>query len=212
MHTYLTTILAALALSAPAVLPLAAQTPPSNVSSRLSDAGVFRAATRVDSVFVERQSLEQFVDGADFASYLVARLGVRPVPDNLAIDVAVDTQAVRLTSRVQDLPPQVKAALGAPLMLVDPAAPIVADIVLQRPSPGVARFHLAGLRVNGFPLPEGLLGPLMAEVGARYPALTRTGRDLLVAVPEDGRMTLVRGGIRVAIPAMRGPVSQAGAR
>ena len=42
---------------------------------------------------------------------------------------------------------------------------------------GVVRFHLRSLLVNGVPLPEGLLVPLMAEVGARYPALTRSGRQ-----------------------------------
>jgi hypothetical protein len=89
---------------------------------------------------------------------------------------------------------------------------VAAEIVLQRAGPGVARFHLEALLLNGVPIPEMLLAPLMAEVGARYPALTRTGRDLLVAMPEDGRMTLLRGGIRVAIEPARTPPPRAGAR
>jgi hypothetical protein len=187
-----------LAAGAPGARPLAAQSPVP-AASRLSDAGVYRAAARVDSVFADHQSREQFVDGADFASYLVARLGVHPVPDNLAIEVAVDSQAVRLRSRVQDLPPEVKAAFGAPMMFVDPASPVEADVVLHQASPGVARFHLASVSLNGFPIPEALLAPLLADVGARYRALTRTGRDLLVAIPEDGRLALEPGGIRVAM-------------
>jgi hypothetical protein len=166
---------------------------------RLSHAGVYRAAARVDSVYVDRVNHQAFVDGGDFASYLVARLGVRPVPDNLAIDIGVDTGAVRLSGQVQQLPPAVKATLGPALMFLDPSSVITADVSLLRNQPGVVRFHLRSLLVNGVPLPEGLLVPLMAEVGARYPALTRTGRDLLVAIPEDGTMRLEQGGVRVAI-------------
>jgi hypothetical protein len=39
----------------------------------------------------------------------------------------------------------------------------------------------------------------MSQVGANYPALTTTGRDLLVAIPEDGSMRLAAGGVRVAV-------------
>lgn len=168
-------------------------------SSRLSDAGVYRAAALVDSVYVDRLNRQAFVEGGDFASYLVARLGVRPVPDDLAIDVGVDTSAVTLSGQVQQLPPGVRTALGPALMLVDPSSIITADVALVRHQPGVVRFHLRSLLINGVPLPEGLLVPLMAEVGARYPALTRTGRDLLVAIPEDGTMRLEPGGVRVGI-------------
>jgi len=93
----------------------------------------------------------------------------------------------------------VKAALGPALMFLDPASIVTADVSLLRHQPGVVRFHLRSLLVNGVPLPEGLLVPLMAEVGARYRALTRTGRDLLVSIPEDGTMRLEQGGVRVAI-------------
>jgi hypothetical protein len=48
-------------------------------------------------------------------------------------------------------------------------------------------------------MPEALLSPIMSQVGARYPALTETGRDLLVSIPQDGTMRLERGGVRVAI-------------
>jgi hypothetical protein len=174
-------------------------------TNRLSNAGVYRAAARVDSVYVERVNRQAFVEGGDFASYLVARLGVRPVPDNLAIDIGVDTGAVTLSGQVQQLPPAVKAALGPALMFLDPSSVITADVSLLRNQPGVVRFHLRSLLVNGVPLPEGLLVPLMAEVGARYRALTRTGRDLLVAIPEDGTMRLEQGGVRVAIRGTAAP-------
>jgi hypothetical protein len=166
---------------------------------RLSRAGVYRAAARVDSVYVERVNRQALVDGGDFASYLVARLGVRPVPDDLAIDIGVDTGAVTLSGQVQQLPPAVKASLGPALMFLDPASVIAADVALLGSQPGVVRFHLRSLLVNGIALPEALLSPIMAQVGARYPALTRTGRDLLVSIPPDGTMRLEAGGVRVAI-------------
>jgi hypothetical protein len=169
------------------------------VPGRLSNAGAYRAAARVDSVYVERINHQAFVEGADFASYLVARLGVRPVPDNLAIDVGVDTAAVTLSSQVRQLPPAVKAALGPALMFLSDESVIAADIALVHSQPGMVRFHLRSLLLNGGALPEALLAPLMAQVGARYPALTSTGRDLLVAIPEDGTMRLEQGGVRVAI-------------
>jgi hypothetical protein len=176
---------------------------------RLSDAGVYRAAALVDSVYVDRLNAEAFVEGGDFASYLVARLGVRPVPDNLAINVAVDTGAVTLSARVEDLPEAVRAQLGPALMFLDPGSVIAADVALQRARVGVVRFHLRSLLVNGVALPEGLLVPLMAQVGANYPALTSTGRDLLVAIPDDGTMRLAPGGVRVAVKAAG---ARAGAR
>lgn len=212
MHLQLVSgLLAAGLLIAPSGRAQTAAPPPAAVSpavpGHLSNAGVYRAAALVDSVYVDRLNHEAFVEGGDFASYLVARLGVRPVPDNLAIDVAVDTGAVTLSSRVQDLPEAVRAQLGPALMFLDPSSVIAADVALVRARVGVVRFHLRNLIVNGVALPEAILAPLMAQVGANYPALTSTGRDLLVAIPDDGSMRLASGGVRVAVkqagPAVR---------
>jgi hypothetical protein len=166
---------------------------------RLSSAGVYRAAARVDSVYVERINRQAFVDAGDFASYLIARLGVKPFPDDLAIAVGVDTGAVTLSGQVQQLPPAVKASLGPALMFLDPTSVIAADVALVRSQPGVMRFHLRSLLVNGVAMPEALLSPIMSQVGSRYPALTQTGRDILLTIPQDGTMRLERGGVRVAI-------------
>lgn len=184
-----------------------AAAPAAPVPGHLSSAGVYRAAALVDSVYVDRLNREAFVDGGDFASYLVARLGVRPVPDNLAIDVAVDTGAVTLSSRVQDLPEPVRAQLGPALMFLDPSSVIAADVSLLRARVGVVRFHLRSLLVNGVALPDAIVAPLMAQVGSSYPALTSTGRDLLVAIPDDGTMRLETGGVRVAV-ARAGPAAR----
>ena len=190
-------LIAPLGRAQTAAPPAAAATPAA--PGHLSNAGVYRAAALVDSVYVDRLNHEAFVEGGDFASYLVARLGVRPVPDNLAIDVTVDTGAVTLSSRVQDLPDAVRAQLGPALMFLDPASVIAADVSLVRARVGVVRFHLRNLLVNGVALPEAILTPLMAQVGVSYPALTSTGRDLLVAIPDDGTMRLAAGGVRVAV-------------
>ncbi len=185
--------------AAPPAVAASTAAPAPATPGRLSNAGVYRAAALVDSVYVDRLNREAFVDGGDFASYLVARLGVRPVPDNLAIDVIVDTGAVTLSSRVQDLPEAVRAQLGPALMFLDPSSVIAADVSLLRARVGVVRFHLRSLLVNGVALPEAILAPLMAQVGASYPALTSTGRDLLVAIPDDGTMRLAAGGVRVTV-------------
>jgi hypothetical protein len=150
-------------------------------------------------VYTQRINRQAFVDAGDFASYLIARLGVKPFPDNLAIDIGVDTGAVTLSSQVQQLPPAVKASLGPALMFLDPSSVIAADVALFKKQPGVMRFHLRSLLVNGVAMPEALLSPIMSQVGARYPALTETGRDLLVSIPQDGTMRLEHGGVRVAI-------------
>jgi len=199
----LRTLLRVLRASAVMLWPMLAeaQAPP----GRLSDDGVYRAAAMVDSVFVDRARRESIVEGADFASYLVARLGVRPVPPDLALDVAVDSSAVRISGRVDELPAQVKAALGSALAFLDPSSILTADVVLGPIRRGVIRFHLRSILVNGFPLPEPLLVPLMAEVGLRYPALTKSGRDLLVAIPDDGEVQLQSGAVRVAITGPLGP-------
>jgi hypothetical protein len=174
-------------------------------TARLSEEGVYRAAALVDAVFVERTRRESTVAGGDFASFLVARLGVRPVPPGLALDVLVDSSAVQISGRLDSLPPAVKASLGSAVMLVDPASVLTADVVLAPARAGVIRFHLRSILVNGFPLPEPLLAPLMAQVGSRHPALTSTGRDLLVAIPADGQVELRAGTVRVAIS---GPLAE----
>lgn len=121
------------------------------------------------------------------------------MPPDLVLDVAVDRSGVRIAGRVDELPDPVKAVLGSALMFLDPSSVVTADSVLGPAHRGIIRFYLRSILVNGFPLPEPLLVPLLAEVGARYPALTKSGRDLLVAIPHDGAVQLLSGAVRVAI-------------
>lgn len=166
----------------------------------ITQAGVVRAAAVVDSVFVDRQALRGFVGAGDWAAYLMARLGVNPVPRDLKIRVVGDTSRVRLSSRLGDLPYEARRALGPLLGILPPDAEIAGDITLVPAARNVVRFHLATVRLNGVPIPELLLQTAMFDVGRQYPALTRTGRDLLVEIPPDAVVALALGGVRLAAP------------
>jgi hypothetical protein len=172
-----------------------------------SSAGAARAELAVNQVYIDRNMREARVDGGDFASHLLERLGVKPVPDGLAMRVAVDTTAVRISGRVRDLPAETRAMLGSALALLDPNSLLTANVGLTRDGPGIMRFKLRSISVDGFPLPEMLLVPMMAEVGRQVPVLTRTGRDLLVAIPPDGVLRLENGAIRLIGPPAGTPAS-----
>ena len=177
---------------------LAAQAPDS-VRGRLSNDGVLRATAQVDSVFVDRRKSAAEIDGGDWASYLLARLGAGKIPEGLGIEIRVDTARIEVHGRLQDLPPETRTLLGPVASMVDSSTVIAADVVMGRTGPEVVRFWLRGLRVNGFPFPEFLLGSMMASIGRQYPALTASGRDLYVQVPADGRLTLGDGSVRLGI-------------
>ena len=54
--------------------------------------------------------------------------------------------------------------------------------------------------IDGVPVPESLLQPVMAGVGDQYPALTSSGRDLYVEIPAGGRMALRSDSVALALP------------
>jgi hypothetical protein len=167
--------------------------------NRISMKGIARASRRVDSVFIDRLVREQVVAGGDWVSYLAARLGAVPIPDSVGIRVAVDSQRILVDGRMVDLPAETRALFGPLLMFLDSMSVVRAEVVMAPTRPGVIRFVLATMSVNGFPIPESVLSRFLARVGERYPVLTRTGRELLVAVPQDGRVHLVPNGVRVWI-------------
>lgn len=160
---------------------------------RLSNDGVVRASSEVDSVFVARLKQRATIPGGDWASYLLARLGAGQIPDGLGIAVEVDTARIQVRGRLQDLPEETRALLGPVASMVDSSTVIVAQVLMQRTGREVVRFWLRGITVNGFAFPEFLLGSMMASVGRQYPALTSTGRDLYVQVPADASVALGEG-------------------
>ncbi len=166
--------------------------------SPLSTAGVFRATAAVDSVFLDRIADEATVDGGDWAAYLMARLGVYPIPD-MGFGVAVDSSRLLLAGRVGDLPPEARAILAPLFLLTGPDARVAAEIHLLAPAPRLVRFHLRAVTLNGVTVPDILVQTVMMQVGRYYPVLTASGRDLYVEIPEGGRVLLVPGGVRLVV-------------
>lgn len=174
----------------------------------LTTAGIYRASAVVDSVFVNRTVAESTVDGGDFASYLMALLGVMPIPPDLGFRVAIDGQQILLNGRVSDLPPDAREELGMLLSMVPAGTPVIAHIELLSAGSRAVRFRLSSVKLGGMQVPEMLLRTVMSQVGRRYPALTETGRDLVVSIPPRAQVALVSGGVRLVGPDRDGRGSQ----
>ncbi len=170
------------------------------VTDSIRPIGILRASAVVDSVFVDRTLPHGFVFGGDWGAYLMARLGAVPIPEDLKIEVVADTQRIVLRTRVGDLPLLAKQALGPLLGMVPPETMLEGEIGLDRLGPQVVRFRLAAVRLNDLQVPERFLQEVMAGVGRQYPALTHTGRDLLIQIPLDAEVLLAPGGVRLIGP------------
>lgn len=187
-----------LAAAFPSVLP--GQSAPPSGAGHLTREGVVRAQAVVDSVFLDRKSTVGTIEGGDWASYLLVRLGVNPFPDSTEFLVAVDSTHITFSGRIRDLPPDARAMIGPLAALVDSNTVLVADIVQLPANKGLAHFRLRGVSVGGFPVPDLVLHSMLLDIGERYPALTESGRDLYIEIPPDGRVTLVPGGVRLSAP------------
>jgi hypothetical protein len=152
--------------------------------------GVVRASSIVDSVFVEKVTTAGRVDGGDFTAYLMARLGVNRIPPDFNYLVMVGTALIHLRGKLSDLPNEARNALSPLVMLLAPETELMAEIELTEAGPRAVHFRLRDVLIDGVPVPDGLLQPVMAGVGDSYPALTSSGRDLYVEVPPGGRITL----------------------
>jgi hypothetical protein len=171
-----------------------------SIGRPISADGVTRASALVDSVYVDRLLPSAVVDGGDFTAYLMARLGVRTLPPDFGYRVTVDSSLIRIAGRVADLPSEARQALARLLLVLPPETHLEAQIELLPAGREAVRFHLRGATVQGLPIPEPFLAPIMADIGRRYPALTATGRDLYVQVPAGARMRLVQGGVALTGP------------
>lgn len=180
--------------------PLAAQTAAEPLSKPITAAGVARAAALVDSVFIDRQLSRVTVDGGDFTAYLMARLGVQVIPPDFGYRVTVDTTTLRIGGRISDLPREAREALAQMVFLLPPETRLEGQVELLPAGKEAVRFHLRGATVQGVAVPEPLFASLMADIGRQYPALTATGRDLFVQVPEGARIRLVPGGVELIGP------------
>lgn len=172
-----------------------AQAPPGDP---LTNAGIQRAAARLDSVFVSRTAPRVMIKGGDFGSYLMARVGVVPIPADLTLRVVVNREHMALTGRLRDVPARARDALGAMFAMLPLDTPVAAEIEVDRLEREAVRFRLATVRVNHLPVPETLLNALMSRVARQYGAPSETGRDLLVRIPPDGNLELVTGWVRLS--------------
>src|SRR6478609_2293874 len=107
----------------------------------MTNAGVLRAAGRVDSVLVTKLRDSATVDAGDWTAYLMARLGVKPIPE-MRLRVTIDTAHLRVSGALKDIPPEARASLQSFLAMLDPETPIVATVTLRRETPNAIRFHL----------------------------------------------------------------------
>jgi hypothetical protein len=177
-----------------------AQQPTATLTDSIRPEGIIRASHVVDSVFVDRTLPHGYVFGGDWGAYLMARLGAVPIPEDLKIAVDVDTQRIVLHTHVGDLPLIARQALGPLLAFLPPETLLEGEIGLDKLGPQVVRFRLTAVRLNGVLVPERFLQEVMAGVGRQYPALTKTGRDLLIQIPRDGEVLLAPGGVQLIGP------------
>lgn len=177
-----------------------AQTGADSAWKPLTNEGILRASAIVDSVMVDRQLAQATVDVGDFTSYLMARLGIPRIPDDLGFRVASDTLILRIGGRLRELPADARRALSGLVAILPPDTRLEAQVTLLPAGPTAFRFHLESATVQGIPIPDAILGNVMADVGSQYPALTRTGRDLLVQVPAGASVTLSDGSIGLTGP------------
>ncbi len=178
----------------------AAQSDSTGGPRRIAPEGVFRASALVDSVFIDHLLPHGAVDGGDFAAYLLARLGARNLQPDFAFTVEIDTALIRIGGRIQDLPSEAKQALSQLVLLLPPDTRLEAQIELAPAGRKAVRFHLRTITVQGVPIPETFLMPMLADIGRQYPALTASGRDLYVQVPAGATMVLIPGAV-----ALNGP-------
>jgi len=204
-------LLAGMVAAVAAVLPAAAQSSgdPLPSGEPITNEGVVRASAAVDSVLLDGQAPDRVVGAGDFASYLMARLGVVPIPADLRFRVVPDTAVLRLTGRVADLPPEAVREIGPFVAFLDPETRLDALVALSRENPRAYRFRLTEVLIGGTRVPDDILQMVMSDVGRRYPALSRTGRDLFVEVPAGATIVLVPGGVRLVAPPAPGAPSAA---
>jgi hypothetical protein len=195
------------------VTPLAAQTATEPApGSRITTAGVERAAATVDSVFVEKQRPRGQVDVGDFTAYLLARLGVPPFSDSLAFRVTSDSTRIRIRGRLMDFPPESRAELGPIFSFVDSTSSFVAELSMPQREGGIMRFRLERLLVRDFPVPEFLFLPALAEYARRYPVLSAGGREFLVAMPTVATVEIGRDTLELRMPEKKPATGGSGRR
>jgi hypothetical protein len=182
------------------VLALLQATPaPDTAGSLMTNAGVIRAAGTVDSVFVARLRDSATVDAGDWTAYLMARLGVKPIPE-MGLRVTVDPLRLRVRGKLKDIPAEARASLATFLSMLDPETPIVATVSLRLEAAHAIVFRLDSAYIGGFAVPEPFLAQGLRVVGEQYPVLANGGRELFVEIPAGALVRLTPGGVQLKGP------------
>jgi len=174
-----------------------AQDGPTPKGYPLSTDGTHLASLQWDSVFVSRQTSETFLDGGAWGSYVMAEMGVIPIPDDLRFRVSVEPSHMELFGTIADLPLETRQVLAPILGFFSPETSLIARIEMHRWNAEVIDLRLVSLAINGREFPETALALFLAQIGKQYPVLTETGRNLRLEVPRTGLVELEAGGVRL---------------
>lgn len=177
---------------------------PDTTGALMTNAGVVRAAGKVDSVFVAQNRDTATIDAGDWTAYLMARLGVRPIPE-MGLRVTIDTTHLRVRGKLGDIPLEARTALAGLISMFDPATPIEASVSLDRAAPNAIRFRLDSAWIAGFSIPEVFLAEGLRVVGEKYPVLANGGRDLFVETPVNAGVRFTADGVRLSAPPSPAP-------
>lgn len=170
--------------------------------------GILRASAVVDSVFIDRLIPAGDIAPGDFGAYLLARLGVEPFPEDLAWRVTADSGILMIRGRFKDIPEESRGLFGNLLLFVDSTTTLEAEVRPGPAGPGLARFRLNRVLINGVAVPEFVMVSILNSVGREYPALTESGRDLYLQVPPEGRVLILPG--RIALDMLATPAGPPG--
>ncbi len=114
------------------VVSVASAQEPTLPGHSLSTDGIREAAMQWDSVFVSRQTAETFVDGGAWGSYVMAEMGVIPIPDDLRFRVSVSPTHMELFGTIADLPLATRQVLAPILGFFSPETSLIARIEMRR--------------------------------------------------------------------------------
>jgi hypothetical protein len=168
---------------------------------RLSNAGVVRAGSATDSVFVARTRAVDTINIGDFTSYLMAKLGGTNLYDSLEFKVTADTQRVRISGRLMDFPAEFRTELAPAFAFLDSNSVFVVEISMPQADNGIMVFRLERLTVRGLAIPDLLVLAALSSYRAKYPdKLSAGGKEFHVQIPREARAKLVKDAIILRMP------------
>lgn len=169
--------------------------------TRLSNAGVVRAGSATDSVFVARTRAVDTINIGDFASFLIAKLGGTRLYDSLEFKVTSDTQRVRISGRLMDFPADSRSEISPIFAFLDSTSVFVAEISMPQADSGIMVFRLERLTVRGLTIPDLLVLAALSSYRAKYPdKLAAGGKEFHAEIPRQAHAKLIKDAIVLRMP------------